>query len=317
MHLRTRLLYLLCAWPLGSGAAPTADAPPSLTRPNVQQVSPHVYALVGDMDVPNERNQGFICNSVFVITDKSVVVVDPGGSVQVGRMLLAEIRRVTPLPVSHVIDTHHHADHWMGNHAFAELTPRPAIVGHRIMRDSAADIADRWLAILRDMTHGATRGTRAVLPDTLVSGDEVLHVGGMDLVLFHPPHAHTRGDIAVYLPQERTLIAGDILFYRRTPGFQDASPKGNAAALEDFLKLDVEHVVPGHGPVTDRSGIVYMRDYLRLLRAQVEKYYQQGLSDYEMQDRIDVGDYRSMSGFRERFGVNVNRTYAEVEAESF
>jgi glyoxylase-like metal-dependent hydrolase (beta-lactamase superfamily II) len=290
---------------------------PSLNHPNLTKVSERVYALIGDMDDPNERNQGFICNSTFVITDEGVVVVDPGGSVQVGRMIIAEIRKLTDKPITHVINTHHHADHWMGNHAFDEVKPRPAILAHAVMRETAGEIGERWLGIIADMTKGSNKGTRVVLPHKTVRGGETLKIGGLTFVLHHPGHAHTKGDLAVFIPEERVLIAGDILFYLRTPGFQDASPLGNARALRELLALDAERIVPGHGPVTDKSGIHYMLDYITLLHAEVKKFYEQGLTDYDMKDKLNVGKYRDMSGFKNRFGINVNRMYLEVEANSF
>lgn len=302
---------------LGSAAASTVRDIPSLTNPNLTKVNERVYALVGDMDVPNEHNHGYICNSTFVITDEGVVVVDPGGSVQVGRMIIAEIRKLTNKPITHVFNTHHHADHWMGNHAFEELKPRPVILAHALMRETAGEIGERWLGIISDMTKGANKGTRVVLPHKIVKGDEALKIGGLTFTLYHPEHAHTKGDIAIFIPEERVLIAGDILFYLRTPGFQDASPRGNAQALKYLLSLDAKQVIPGHGPVTDKSGIRYMLDYIALLQREVKKHYDQGLTDYDMKDRLEVGKYRNMSGFKDRFGVNVNRMYLEIEASSF
>lgn len=290
---------------------------PSLKHPNVHKVTERVYALVGDMDVPNKKNQGFICNSAFVLTDDGVIVVDPGGSKQIGEMIIAEIRKVTDKPVTHVINTHHHADHWMGNHAFAQLKPKPQILGHPYMRDTALEIGERWLGIIGDMTGGANGGTQVVVPDRLVQGNESLKIGGLELRLVHPPHAHTKGDIAVFIPQEKVLLAGDILFYLRTPGFQDASPLGNLKALEELNQLAFDHVVPGHGPVTDKSGMKYMIDYIQLLHKEVHRLFEEGMEPYEMKDNIQIGDYKSMSGFADRFGINVNRMYYEVESSSF
>lgn len=292
-------------------------AVPSLANPNVTKVSDRVYALIGDMDVPNEHNQGFICNSSFVITNSGVVVIDPGGSLQVGQMIIKEIRKRTSLPITHVLNSHHHADHWMGNHAFAGLTPKPLIMGHEFMVTTAADIGERWLQIIAEMTGGQNKGTQAVVPEKILRGDETLEIGGLQFVLFHPKHAHTRGDIAVLIPQEKVLIAGDILFYLRTPGFQDASPLGNAQALRELKKLDFDKVVPGHGPVTDKSGVDYMLSFINTLEQGVTQYLNEGLQDFEMKDKLDMGHFHNMSGFKERFGVTVNRMYLEVEAREF
>lgn len=307
---------LLLAGLYGLFSSIVSASQPSLSNPNLVKLSQSVYALIGEMAVPNEKNQGFISNSVFIITAQGVVVVDPGGSRQIGEMVIAEIRKVTSKPITHIINTHHHADHWMGNDAFGQLVPRPAILGHEWMRAQANEIGEQWLKIMGDMTKGANKGTQVVLPDMSLSGNETLNIGGTSFRFFHPPHAHTRGDIAVYLAAESVLIAGDIHFYKRTPGFQDASPVGNLRALRELSKLKPEHVIPGHGPVTDMQGLKYMIDYIELLHDEVTRLYEEGLEDFEMKDKIRIGDFNKMSGFKSRFGINVNRMFLEVEAES-
>lgn len=290
---------------------------PSPSQPRVVPLGGNAYAFIGDMDVPNPRNKGLICNSAFIVTPDGVVVVDPGGSRQIGESLLREIRRRTQHPIRYVINTHHHADHWMGNDAFARLNPRPVIVGHASMRATAQAIGPEWLGIISRLTAGANRGTQVVLPDRTVSADELLKFGGTELRLLAFAHAHTPGDLAVFWPAQRLLITGDVLFYQRTPGWQDADPHGNAAALEALLKLDPKIVVPGHGPVTDTNGIRWMLDYIALLKREVQRHMDAGLTDYEMKDKIDVGPYRTMSGFAERFGMNVNKMYLQLESQGF
>ena len=306
--LRVLLLVALPSW---------AGEVPSPARPQVVALGNDAYAFIGDMDVPNRRNKGLICNSAFIVTSAGVVVVDPGGSRQIGESLVREIRRRTQQPIRYVINTHHHADHWMGNDAFARLTPRPIIVGHANMRTTAQAIGPEWLGIIARLTGGANRGTQVVLPDRTVSGDEVLNLGGTELRLLAFGHAHTPGDLALFWPAQRLLMTGDVLFYKRTPGWQDADPHGNATALEALLKLEPKTVVPGHGPVTDANGIRWMLDYIALLKREVQRHMDAGLTDYEMKDKIDVGPYRAMSGFEQRFGMNVNKMYLQLESQGF
>lgn len=318
-YLSTRYVIGL-AWSLCTGLSLAAQSLiPNLSHPNVHQLSERVYALIGDLDVPNEKNQGFICNSVFILTNTGVVVVDSGGSLQIGQMLIQEIKKRTKKPITHVINTHHHADHWLGNQAFASLQPRPIIMAHPYMLTRAKQSGAEFIKFMSDLTKGASHGTEVVLPDATLKGDESLVIGDLAFKFYHPKHAHTEGDIAVYLPAEKILLPGDILFHQRTPGFQDASPLGNAQALRELLTLDVRQVVPGHGPVTDASGMRQMLDYIDLLAALVKKYYAQGLQDFEMKEKIsqDMGKYRNLSGFAERFGVNVNRMFLEIEARNF
>ena len=307
----TALLFFYAA-----GLYAASQPVPGLMNPNVKKLSERVYVLQGDINSQTPQNQGFNSNTTFVITDDSVVVMDPGGSVRIGRMVIEQIRKLTSKPVSHVFNSHHHPDHWLGNHAFSELNPRPMIIGHPYMKQQAARTARRALKRLNRMTQGAHADTRVVLPDVTVNGEERFRIGGMTFVLIHPEHAHTKGDLIIYVPEEKLVSTGDVFFHRRTPGFQHASPLGNDKALEYLSTLDVTKVVPGHGPVTDRAGLQYMRTYISLLHDEVEKYYQQGFTDLEMIERINVGEYHNMSGFRNRFPVNVNSMYQEVVKET-
>ena len=153
-------------------------------------------------------------------------------------MLLKEIHKITNLPVSHVINTHHHADHWMGNHAFHKLESRPRIIGHDYMVEKSTEIGEKWIGIIKRMTSDANKGTKVILPNIRFTGTERLNIGGITFRFLHPQHAHTKGDLAILVEEEKTLIAGDILFYKRTPGFQDASPNGNKEILQQMLAMD-------------------------------------------------------------------------------
>jgi len=81
----------------------------------VDQIAPNTYVIHGPLGFPTVENQGFMNNPGFVITDSGVVLIDPGSSIQAGRMVLKQIRSITEKPVTHVINTHVHGDHWLGN----------------------------------------------------------------------------------------------------------------------------------------------------------------------------------------------------------
>ena len=95
-----------------------------------EQVSNHVWVIHGPLELPNEKNEGFMNNPAFIVTDGGVVVVDPGSSVHTGNMLLREIRKVTDKPVIAVFDTHVHGDHWLGNDAIKRAFPEADIYAH-------------------------------------------------------------------------------------------------------------------------------------------------------------------------------------------
>ena len=97
-----------------------ADALPDYPA---EKLSDRVWVIHGPTQLPNPDNKGFMNNPAFVLTDTGVVVVDPGSSVQTGEMVLRQIRKLTQKPVTHVLSTHIHGDHWLANQAIVEAYP--------------------------------------------------------------------------------------------------------------------------------------------------------------------------------------------------
>ena len=97
---------------------PVLAGPQDVVRPYpAQKVSPSVFVIHGPQGVPSVENQSFMNNPAWVITSEGVVVIDPGSSVQAGRMVMAQLKKTTKKPVTHVFNTHVHGDHWLGNQA--------------------------------------------------------------------------------------------------------------------------------------------------------------------------------------------------------
>ena len=87
-----------------------------------------------------------------------------------------------------------------------------------------------------------------------VDGSLVVEVGGRNVELIEVGPAHTRGDTLVYVPDAATIFTGDILFINGTPIVWAGPLENWIAACDLMLSLDVETVVPGHGPITDGGG---------------------------------------------------------------
>jgi len=284
-----------------------------------RQLSERVYVLHGPNELPNPQNRGFMNNPGFVLTNKGVVVIDPGSSRQVGDLLLAKIAEVTPRPVVAVFNTHIHGDHWLGNQAIKEKFPRAVIYAHAKMKAAAGDEGPRWIGLMNRLTENAIQGTRPVPPDIAVENDETLKVGDRRFRILHPGKAHTDGDIMIEVVEDKVLFLGDIVIIKRLGRIEDGLVKGNIEAIDIALKTPAVHFVPGHGPSNGRANVQNYRAYLNTLYTGVRKHYDQNPGDPNIKAKVlpELAPYKTWKNFDEEVGRHVGFAIRQVEADLF
>lgn len=296
---------------------PTSPDELSLTR-----ITDRAYVLYGAHEFPDGKNKGVISNSGVVLTDSGVVVIDSGGSFAAGQIVIEKLRSLTDKPVIAVFNTHFHGDHWLGNEAFRKAFPEARIYAHEatIKRLSNGE-AERWHRVITQLAGPEIAGGTPVLPDHALKGGEVLEIGGVAFKVHHTGPAHTVGDLMIELPGEKLLFSGDIIIDGNMPSFgapQDLDLKGQIAALDYVLALPVDKIVPGHGITGDRDIARTPRQFLTILHESVKRYYEEGLQDYEMKDKIaaELSEYSKWHGFSE-LGRLISFVYLKVEEEDF
>jgi cyclase len=139
-----------------------------------------------------------------------------------------------------------------------------------------------------------------------------LDVAGTAVELIEVGPAHTRGDVLVHVPSQRTVFTGDILFIGGTP-IVWAGPISNwIAACDVILGLGVDTVVPGHGPVTDAAGVCQVRDYLGFIHDEARARFDAGMPSSEAAHDIALGSFGEW-GEHGRIAVNVETAYREFD----
>ncbi len=296
-----------------------AEAPAIAVDYPLKQLTDRVYVIHGPNEEPSKKNQGFMNNPAFVLTSKGVVVIDPGSSLQVGNMLLDKIAKTTPSPVIAVFNTHIHGDHWLGNQAILAAYPNAVIYAHPNMMAKAQGAGEAWLKTMLTLTAGATLGTRLELPSTALENNDTLRLGDRHFRVYHTGKAHTDGDLMVEVVEEKLMFLGDIVVAERAGRLDDGDFKGNIDAIDLALKSKAVHFVPGHGPSGGREIPTAYRAFLSTLYGSVKKYYAQGLSDFDMKDKVnkDLAAYQQWVMFDAGLGRLVSLAYLQAEAESF
>ena len=204
--------------------------------------------------------------------------------------------RTAAAPIGVVVNTHANGDHCYGN----ELVAGAEIIASTATAEEMAEVSPAMLAGLNaapgevgDLFRSffgdfQFDGITLTPPTRTFEGRLSVDVGGREVELIEVGPAHTRGDTIVYVPDAKTVFTGDILFINGTP-IVWAGPLANwVAACDLMLGMDVDVVVPGHGPLTDKAGIAAVRDYLAFVDAEATARHDAGVDAFEAAKEISA-----------------------------
>jgi glyoxylase-like metal-dependent hydrolase (beta-lactamase superfamily II) len=210
-----------------------------------------------------------VSNAAAVVVGDFVVVVDVGMRPYASRLFRAALEEGFQRPVKFVCVTHYHADHTFGLQAFKDAT----VFASRQIVDTLAQSPD-WSPEARarwkqdDPEGGEWLDEVEFVQPQLLFQQALDIVGGDDLVEFYHSGGHTSCSVYGYYPREKVLLAGDLIFAGRFPFAGDAStdPETWMSTLRTWLELDIEQVIPGHGPVSGKDEIAKQLEFLEILK---------------------------------------------------
>ncbi len=284
------------------------------------EIASGVYVIHGPKELPSPDNQGFMNNPGFIVGEKGVVVVDPGGSVQIGEMVLARIEMITDKPVVAVFNSHIHGDHWLGNQAVRAKYPDVPIYGHeRVGPKVIAGVGTEWVELMLRMTEKATLGTEVVAPDHPVTDGDELVIDGFTYAVMNNDKAHTDTDIMLHVKELGVMFLGDNAGHERILRLEGGSFAGNIEALNNAIATGARVFVPGHGPSGGPEIAERYRDYLQILYSTAQKGVDDGLADFELRPLLlpQLEPWRDWSGFDVELGGHINAAFLEAEEAAF
>lgn len=271
--------------------------------PSIIQVAPGVFAYV-QMDGSWGLN-----NTGFVVGPDAVIAIDACFTERRTRALIDAISVTAPgLPVRMLVNTHHHGDHTFGNWLFA---PQATIVGHDRCRSM----------ILREGTaaHGLFPGVEwgefgAAPPTVTFDGRLDLWSGDMKVELITVAPAHTDNDIVAWLPEQRLLFAGDVVFNGGMPFALAGSVQGWLDACDRLRTLAPRTIVPGHGAVCGPEIIDDVGAYMEFVLETAQRGFAAGTPPLALAQETQLGRFASLLD-GERFVANLHRAYSELRGE--
>lgn len=307
----TRIFSILMALFFTLSLARAGEIP----EPVVVKVNDRIHALLGPMEMPTKKNQGYMVNSILLIGDTGAIVIDTGLSDEIGAMLARHYAKLTDKPIKYVINTHHHGDHTLGNAAF----PGAKFLSSEVCRQLMLEDGPTWVSILESINERKFPNTRIIPADTTYPKDSrtELTLAGIKMVFWVPEAAHTIGDMMIWLPDDQVLLAGDVLVNQVTPSFRDAKLKEWIRTLGEIQSLPIKTIVPGHGPLMSKQQAAAMHQRMLSLYDGITAGVKQGLTDSEIRQKLDLGEWKKLHNFDEQMGNNINKAYLEIEADNF
>lgn len=265
-----------------------------------------IYVITTDIgDSRGDSNFGLLtCDDGAVLIDNDIRRFDE---------MMGLIRKMTDKPIRYVINTHDGFDHTSANTLLARegavIIASPACrhimatEGRKAFQDKmASDPSTRDKYDLHDLS----------LPDIAVRNSLNLHLGNMSIEVSFMGHAHTPGDVVVYLPEEQILFAGDILFNECHP----VTGHGNTAEwiriLDRLDALPLRLTIPGHGKVAEgKQNVESMRRYFLTFRARMSELVAQKVSVEEAEQRLALPEYAHWSK-KNWLPQSVKKIYSEI-----
>jgi len=246
------------------------------------------------------------CNPSYVVTRDGVVVIDTPQLPTKAVAMRAEAE--SHGPIRYIINTEHHVDHIFGNYYFKGAG---TVVNHQGVYDNFMVVypeLDPFAYAYESVPGPAAKGTHlddpegvALWPDRdeyyrdpnkgkiVFTGDLTLRVGDHTFHCLHTP-GHTPGQIAVHVPEEATVFTGDTIFSQCQTWLMTSNVDQWISSLDRIRALDVEHVVPGHGPVTTLAYVEAQRSTLLDWKAAVAAAVAKGWSREETMARVSFAD---------------------------
>jgi cyclase len=315
MHRLFLVLSVIACFP-GQGAFAQARSDGTLSGITSSQLAEGVYQFSASFD-------GYVSgtNSVAIVGGDGVLVYDTFTRPSEARELLRMIRRITPLPVRYVVNSHWHPDHWMGNEVFAEAFPGAQFVATARTAEHMRNVAPAWFTtfgnhLTRMERERAARAdplapdkdaeelmqigflreavkVRRTYPTLTYRGEMTLSLGDRDVRL-----ATVQGDASdttmIHLPRERIAAVGDVLVHPMTWDANRYEMSTWLDSLRDLERMDVAMIVPGHGPLLrDKAYVTLVIELLQTIRDQVQAALRDGaVAPDEAVAALSVGGLR-------------------------
>lgn len=268
-------------------------------------------------------------NAGLIVSGGQNLLVDTLTDVPLTRDMLHEMKTkvLGTAPIERVVNTHSNPDHYLGN----ELVADSIILATEKTKAAIAAFNPEILAGLqRDwekfgdsgwffhQVSGAKfqfQGIHLTPPNQAFEQETRLQVGDKAVIVKDLGPAHTESDVIVFVPEDKVVYTGDLLFNHAHPVIWEGPFQNWIAACDYILGLDVETIVPGHGPLADKSAVRNLRHYFDYIHTESRKRFDAGMDFYAAAKDIQMDEFKDwIDG--ERLVANVYTAYKEFDPKA-
>jgi glyoxylase-like metal-dependent hydrolase (beta-lactamase superfamily II) len=285
---------------------PRYPLPPAWPR-ELKQLAPNVYAYTQgggpDMSGPGVSNAGLIVGPDYMLAIDALQ-----GPIPAKDFIARAQQAGRGKSIARLVNTHHHGDHVAGNQFFtgAEISSHP-YCRNEVLK-AVASTPKTWTA-----TPNVAQGgePRVLVPPTVTFKDDLTYfLGDTEVRLVFAGPAHTWGDLMAYLPQRKILFAGDVAFFWVAPYANNSYITKWIETCDKIAGMDVDVIVPGHGPIAGKKELAEMADYFRVLGVEARKRYDAKMTAGAAAAEIRLGRFDNWVG-PERLIMDTVRWYQE------
>lgn len=268
-------------------------------------------------------------NAGLIVDGDQTLLVDTLFDLPLTGEMLREMRRSVQAAaqIDTLVNTHANGDHYFGN----QLVTEAEIISSRAcFEEMHARPPEKFIESLRNWEQQGEGGAfiREMIgdrfdfdgivftPPTRTFEDHLkLSVGDKTVELVNVGPAHTSGDVLVHVPEDRTVFTGDILFVGGHPPAWTGPVSNWIQACDLMLGWDVETIVPGHGPVTDKRDVRRLKEYFEFLTVEARRCFDAGLDVLEAARSIALDAFADWNE-AERIVINIDTLYREFRGET-
>lgn len=276
------------------------------------KISKDIHCFFGKTEEINTKNNGNMSNSCFVNTGKSYIVIDSGSTYLYAKEASNIMRSIRNIPISNVIITHSHDDHWLGNSYYKELGAE--IIGSFVFDNLSMNGDTRMKRLVSPQAY---IGTSEVKPTHAISSNTTMRIDGLDINFqINQQKAHSNGDMLVEIPAMGVIFAGDLVFNDRILSIRDGDIKNWIKVLEDIDAKKYKYIIGGHGKMYNNKSHKMTLKYLKDIQKYTYNCIENNIDILDCVSKADMKQYAKISLYRDLHKKNIESIYRTMEWEN-